>query len=80
MLNPGEKGLTNTPPNSEGLSPTGSPSGDCLDSTGQIYARSETYNGAFAIMYSWYWPKDEPSQLESLFVSTKQVGLSIFSL
>jgi hypothetical protein len=49
---------------SEGLSPTGDPAGDCLNSPGQIYARSEAYNGAFAIMYSWYWPKDEPSELE----------------
>ncbi|KAH8671327.1 necrosis inducing protein [Xylariales sp. PMI_506] len=50
----------------EGLSPTGDPSGDCVDSTGQIYARSTTYNNSFAIMYSWYWPKDEPSEAESL--------------
>ncbi|KAI0134645.1 necrosis inducing protein [Xylariales sp. AK1849] len=50
----------------EGLSPTGDPAGDCTNSTGQIYARSETYNDTFAIMYSWYWPKDEPSELESL--------------
>ncbi|KAK6082049.1 necrosis inducing protein [Seiridium cupressi] len=48
----------------EGLSPTGDPAGDCTDSTGQIYARSEANNGAFAIMYAWYWPKDEPSELE----------------
>ncbi|KAH6652756.1 necrosis inducing protein [Truncatella angustata] len=48
----------------EGLSPTGDPAGDCTSSTGQIYTRSESANGAFAIMYAWYWPKDEPSALE----------------
>lgn len=26
-----------------------------------MYVRSGTYNGAFAIMYSWYMPKDSPS-------------------
>lgn len=50
--------------NSEGLSPTGDPSGDCLTSTGQIYARSSVVGTSFAIMYAWYWPKDEPSELE----------------
>jgi hypothetical protein len=49
---------------SEGLSPTGDPAGDCTNSTGQIYTRSESYNGSFAVMYAWYWPKDEPSELE----------------
>ena len=51
---------------SAGLSPTGDPSGDCDSSTGQVYARAEEYNGAYAIMYSWYFPKDEPSWLESV--------------
>ncbi|KAF7186565.1 NLP effector protein 1, partial [Pseudocercospora fuligena] len=51
---------------SAGLSPTGDPSGDCDSSTGQVYARAESYNDAYAIMYSWYFPKDEPSWLESL--------------
>ncbi|KAF2163143.1 hypothetical protein M409DRAFT_68752 [Zasmidium cellare ATCC 36951] len=46
---------------SGGLNPTGDPTGDCLDSTGQVYSRSTTYNGAYAIMYAWYWPKDSPS-------------------
>ncbi|KAF2454625.1 necrosis inducing protein-domain-containing protein [Lineolata rhizophorae] len=44
-----------------GLSPTGSPSGDCDSSDGQVYARSEQYGENFAIMYAWYFPKDEPS-------------------
>lgn len=26
-----------------------------------MYARAGTYNGAYAIMYSWYMPKDSPS-------------------
>ncbi|KAH8655334.1 necrosis inducing protein [Xylariales sp. PMI_506] len=51
---------------SGGLKPTGSPSGSCSSSTGQIYSRAESYNNAFAIMYSWYFPKDEPSWLEAL--------------
>lgn len=53
-------------PLSAGLAPSGDPSGDCSSSTGQIYARAETYDGSYAIMYSWYFPKDEPSWLESL--------------
>lgn len=44
-----------------GLKPTGNPSSNCGHSTGQIYVRSGWYNGVFAIMYSWYMPKDEPS-------------------
>ncbi|KAH8716810.1 necrosis-and ethylene-inducing protein-like protein 1 precursor [Phaeosphaeriaceae sp. PMI808] len=46
---------------SGGLSTSGSPNGGCSSSTGQVYARSATYNGAYAIMYSWYMPKDSPS-------------------
>lgn len=34
---------------------------NCGKSTGQVYARAKTYNGAYAIMYSWYMPKDSPS-------------------
>ncbi|KAF2822717.1 necrosis-and ethylene-inducing protein-like protein 1 precursor [Ophiobolus disseminans] len=44
-----------------GLSTSGSPNGNCGSSTGQVYVRSGTYNGAYAIMYSWYFPKDSPS-------------------
>ncbi|KAF2993593.1 hypothetical protein E8E13_001038 [Curvularia kusanoi] len=44
-----------------GLNPTGSSNGMCSSSTGQVYARAATYNGKFAIMYSWYMPKDSPS-------------------
>ncbi|KAK4609359.1 NLP effector protein 10 [Fulvia fulva] len=46
---------------SGGLNPSGSSTGDCLDSGGQVYARATTHNGAYAIMYSWFWPKDSPS-------------------
>ncbi|KAL2826322.1 putative NPP1 domain protein [Aspergillus cavernicola] len=51
---------------SGGLEPTGSPSGGCSSSTGQIYARSTISDGTAstygnAIMYSWYFPKDSPS-------------------
>ncbi|PSN65286.1 necrosis-and ethylene-inducing protein-like protein 1 precursor [Corynespora cassiicola Philippines] len=44
-----------------GLATSGDPSGGCSSSTGQVYVRSGTYNGAFGIMYSWYMPKDSPS-------------------
>ncbi|KAF2872823.1 necrosis-and ethylene-inducing protein-like protein 1 precursor [Massariosphaeria phaeospora] len=44
-----------------GLSTSGSSNGNCGRNTGQVYARSGTYNGAYAIMYSWYMPKDSPS-------------------
>lgn len=46
---------------SGGLNPSGSENGDCESSTGQVYARAGPYNGAYAIMYSWYMPKDSPS-------------------
>ncbi|SPO03309.1 related to NPP1 domain protein [Cephalotrichum gorgonifer] len=46
---------------SGGLSPTGSPSGGCSPSTGQVYARAAQHGSAYAIMYSWYMPKDSPS-------------------
>lgn len=49
---------------SAGLSPTGDSDGDCSSSTGQVYARAETYGDYFSIMYSWYMPKDEPNLLE----------------
>ncbi|CAN8106576.1 unnamed protein product [Discula destructiva] len=49
---------------SAGLSPTGDSSGDCSSSTGQVYARAETYGGYYCIMYSWFMPKDEPNLLE----------------
>ncbi|MGX4645054.1 NPP1 family protein [Holzapfeliella sp. JNUCC 80] len=45
---------------SGGLQASGTPSGNASKSTGQVYARSGWYQGKWAIMYSWYFPKDEP--------------------
>ncbi|KAJ5499425.1 hypothetical protein LT330_000299 [Penicillium expansum] len=44
-----------------GLKPSGSSNGGCSSSTGQVYVRSGTSGGKNALMYSWYFPKDEPS-------------------
>nr|AZU96947.1 necrosis- and ethylene-inducing protein 2 [Botrytis medusae] len=44
-----------------GLSPTGSSNGGCSSSTGQVYVRGAQSGSNYAIMYSWYMPKDEPS-------------------
>ncbi|KAI1838123.1 hypothetical protein DTO006G1_4110 [Penicillium roqueforti] len=44
-----------------GLSPTGSSNGDCSTSTGQIYVRGASSGNYYALMYSWYFPKDSPS-------------------
>ncbi|EDU43641.1 necrosis-and ethylene-inducing protein 1 precursor [Pyrenophora tritici-repentis] len=44
-----------------GLSPTGGSNDGCSSSPGQVYARAGEYNGAWAIMYSWYMPKDSPA-------------------
>lgn len=46
---------------SGGLATSGDSKSGCDKSTGQVYIRSGTYNGAFGIMYSWYMPKDSPS-------------------
>lgn len=48
---------------SGGLKPTGSTTGGCTGSTlgSQIYGRVMEYDGVWALMYSWYMPKDEPS-------------------
>ncbi|KAK7744452.1 hypothetical protein SLS53_003336 [Cytospora paraplurivora] len=35
--------------------------GDTSSSTGQIYVRAKEYNNYYALLYSWYFPKDEPS-------------------
>ncbi|EEY15450.1 necrosis- and ethylene-inducing protein [Verticillium alfalfae VaMs.102] len=40
---------------------SGSSNGGCSSSPGQVYARAGTYNGANAILYAWYMPKDAPS-------------------
>ncbi|KAI3326113.1 NPP1-domain-containing protein [Xylariaceae sp. AK1471] len=44
-----------------GLAPSGNPDGGCSSSTGQVYTRSAQYGSYYAIMYSWYMPKDSPS-------------------
>ncbi|KAK6845660.1 necrosis-and ethylene-inducing protein-like protein 1 precursor [Apiospora arundinis] len=41
-----------------GLKDTGSPSSKCSSSPGQVYARGEQLDKEYAIMYSWYMPKD----------------------
>ncbi|RLN61230.1 hypothetical protein BBP00_00005514 [Phytophthora kernoviae] len=47
---------------SGGLKTRGSSSAGCRGSGygSQVYGRSTWYNGVWAIMYSWYFPKDEP--------------------
>ncbi|KAI7777824.1 npp1 domain [Diaporthe eres] len=44
-----------------GLNPTGASNGGCSSSTGQVYVRGTTSNGYYGLMYSWYMPKDSPS-------------------
>ncbi|WP_197517270.1 NPP1 family protein [Microbacterium karelineae] len=44
-----------------GLAPSGSSSGDCDSSTGQVYTRAGWNGDDYAIMYAWYFPKDSPS-------------------
>ncbi|KAJ5110406.1 necrosis inducing protein [Penicillium argentinense] len=51
-----ENGDTNA-----GLAPTGSSNGECSSSTGQIYVRGSRSGDYYALLYSWYFPKDEPS-------------------
>ncbi|KAJ0168959.1 hypothetical protein CTA2_5729 [Colletotrichum tanaceti] len=47
---------------SGGLKPTGTSEGGCRDkSRGQVYARGTWHNGKFAIMYAFYFPKDQPN-------------------
>ncbi|MCE4372776.1 NPP1 family protein [Xanthomonas hortorum pv. hederae] len=43
------------------MKPTGASNGGCSHSPGQVYVRSGWYRGVWAIMYSWYFPKDSPS-------------------
>lgn len=44
---------------SGGLGGGGARNGGCSSSQGQIYARSAIYNGDCAVMYAWYFPKDQ---------------------
>ncbi|KAG7399902.1 hypothetical protein PHYBOEH_007588 [Phytophthora boehmeriae] len=45
-----------------GLKPSGSPSGGCEKPKlgSQIYGRAGWHNDLWAIMYAWYFPKDDP--------------------
>ncbi|KAI0151238.1 necrosis inducing protein-domain-containing protein [Pestalotiopsis sp. NC0098] len=44
-----------------GLNPSGGSSDGCSSSPGQVYARGTQYGDYYALMYSWYMPKDSPS-------------------
>ncbi|QSZ31409.1 hypothetical protein DSL72_000974 [Monilinia vaccinii-corymbosi] len=46
---------------SGGLKPEGTSDSGCSSSTGQVYVRGGQYGSHYAVMYSWYFPKDEPS-------------------
>ncbi|CAK5271961.1 unnamed protein product [Mycena citricolor] len=47
---------------SGGLKPSGGSSSNCSKSTGQIYVRGGLNSaGVYGLLYSWYFPKDEPS-------------------
>lgn len=43
------------------LAPTGASNGDCSGSRGQIFVRGSRSGDHYALFYSWYFPKDEPS-------------------
>jgi hypothetical protein len=44
---------------SGGLDNSGAVNGHCSSSGGQVYVRSANYGGKCAIMYAWYFPKDQ---------------------
>lgn len=44
---------------SGGLKPSGSITGGCSRSVGQVYSRMAHYYDLCAIMYAWYFPKDQ---------------------
>ncbi|KAF9694266.1 hypothetical protein EKO04_008081 [Ascochyta lentis] len=47
---------------SGGLQDTGNVSAGCRDqSKGQLYARATWHKEKFAILYAWYFPKDQPN-------------------
>jgi len=46
---------------SQGLATSGSSNGGCSSNLGQVYSRGVAANGRYALMYSWYMPKDSPS-------------------
>lgn len=44
----------------DGLKPTGSPTGKCGGNKGQVYVRAKQLEDKYAIMYAWYFPKNQP--------------------
>ncbi|MCF9045828.1 NPP1 family protein [Acinetobacter nectaris] len=44
---------------SGGLEPSGAMNGHCSASTGQVYVNQASYKGECAVMYSWFFPKDQ---------------------
>ncbi|WP_200861620.1 NPP1 family protein [Novosphingobium lindaniclasticum] len=42
-----------------GLAPTGSRNGGCSSNVGQVYVRAKSHYGLCAVMYAWYFPKDQ---------------------
>lgn len=44
---------------SGGLKNKGAMNGHCSSSPGQVYVNQATYRGECAVMYSWYFPKDQ---------------------
>ncbi|KAF9734804.1 hypothetical protein PMIN03_002418 [Paraphaeosphaeria minitans] len=42
-----------------GLEASGAMNGKCSKSPGQVYARATTHKNRYAIMYAWYFPKDQ---------------------
>ncbi|KZM27890.1 uncharacterized protein EKO05_0006737 [Ascochyta rabiei] len=47
---------------SGGLQDTGNVSAGCRDpNKGQTYVRAAWHKGKFAMMFAWYWPKDQPA-------------------
>lgn len=51
---------------SGGLKLGGPENGDCTKSVGQVYSRHMEYKDYCALMYSWYMPKDQSTDLETL--------------
>lgn len=49
-----------------GLNPSGDVNGKCSHSRGQVYSRTGQYKDKYAIMYSWYFPKDQFLELVAI--------------
>lgn len=46
---------------SGGLDTKGGQNEGCAHNIGQVYARAGAYAGRYALMYTWYMPKDSPA-------------------